>query len=949
MKILYEGHYRALEEDFRKLVAGLPDGGGIWVTASGAGPLRRLRELFLESTGRSVVAGIDFFPGFAHLACKLARVPVSVETVSAGDRILFTLRAMSSLPEGLPFHPLKDNPDTALSLGTFFERLFDYGVTPEMYRQVTMSLPRDPTVTEATVGGLFASYGETRSRRYSNCSDMILDSVSGIPPETMIFYGFYDLNPGQRRFLRKLLARGIKVYWFSPVSDGSAWREIYGRTRSFLEEMGFSTVVRSDGAVAMNDFGIVFEEMGVSGGVTAVPRGLSIISAAGETGACRAVLKTVQDLHGEGIPFERVAVVRRKADGGSLVRMAVHEGLPVNEPLRSRLADLPVAGFVADVLKAVTGGMHVGLMEKVLSHGILAGDLAVNSTELLNVSASSGIRYGPDRWLEWSGKGNGSAGLVRFVREMGNFTKKVSKPASPSGFMAALGDLAVRISSLNRDSVTWNVLFDVSAFRHEEKVAFTRFAAAYRAYLESVGMILREADSSGFRVLSPERLRGDLFDAVIFMDLEEGVFPGKSTEDPRLEDELRKMLQLSPVSMKEKEELLLLRQAGEAAGKRMVLVYTGRSASGSETAPSPFLVPLLDRMGEDGPEFSRQTSSPVVQLLGGTHPGQRTAMEALSGKLSGSDPLSEGAAGGEAARMDHGRPFDEFDGILGYCPVPLDEISPTMLEEYAACPFAFLAARCWVPGRRIRGETGSEPDPFTRGRLMHEVVEWLVEHHGFRPGGAVVKERMESAAKAHRLEESLGSRYLVEIFVERESETILNSLDTLADRNWRFFGAEVDLHGELAGTKIHGRIDLVLEDSDSGLILLDLKTGILPLRKSVTGGLKYQLPFYYLLARNNFPEREVASVAYVSISRRDPGKLMEFGGRDIESMKDTVRMNVETLVGMMREGLFPPVPTTDCGHCAFKDLCRKTPDTRLAAKVGVDERMGFFRERLKVK
>ncbi|MBN2587078.1 MAG: hypothetical protein JXR55_07270, partial [Candidatus Fermentibacteraceae bacterium] len=710
---LFEGHYRALEKDFRDLVPKLlPGCGQLWVIAAGAEQLDRLREILLDVTFGTVSAGIRFLPGIRHLAGKMQPVPAPLETVSHSDRTLFALRAMEVLEKGEPFHQLRDNHETAHSLGTFFEDLFEHGINPELYRVTSLSLSREQTSTERAAGSLLTAYGALREDHYVSCADMIMErDVRAAETDTFVFYGFYDLNPLQRRFLKRLLRDSGEVYWFSPVTENSRWESVYRRTRKLLDDLGSGSAGRSDRDVPMNEFGSFLEFLGTGGVASRPPAGLRVTAAAGEMGACRAALDRISGLRAEGVPLSGIAVARRKGEGDSLVRMAFHEGVPVNSPLTSRLVRMPQARFILDLLRFMCCDFYHVYLETVLSWGVFREEFRADASQVAGISSDLGIRIGIQRWRDWYASDEGQGELGRLLRKVDEFHGSLPERAAPAVFLKRLREFIREVTVLDTESALGWSLFDTSKFRFARGLTLESFSESLGLQYRSVEVRLREADTGGFQVLTVEKLRGSSYRSVILMDMEEGVFPRPQVEDPRLSEELRGKLQLALKSQREAEDALLLRQAGEAAEETLDIIYREQTGDGAEIAPSPFIAPLVvpaDGTAPDPRWFVRESSSPVRQLLGGGHPGQKTAMGALDGAVP-DDPVFHSALRAERSRMDFSS-FDGYDGILDRSPVEFHRWSPTLLEQYARCPFAFLAGKCWKLERREPVDIGSTPD-----------------------------------------------------------------------------------------------------------------------------------------------------------------------------------------------------------------------------------------------
>lgn len=943
IKTLYEGHYRALETDFLKLAGEiLSSGEQLTVVAAGSGQLDRLRELLLSKTAGGIIGGVKFLPGIRHLASELSAVPMVMETVSHADRTLFTMRAMEVIEPGEPLYYLRENSETAHSMGTFFENLFEHGVTPEIYEQTSLSLSGEQTKTEIIIGRVFGKYSAYRRENYTCCGDMIMERL--LPFEeagAFVFYGFYDLNPAQRRFLRRFFDHSSRIFWFSPLEENSQWNKVYARTRKLLENQGIASIRMPGAREAMNPFANFFEALHGQSRPSVPADGFRITAVSGEMGASRAALRRIIELNTEyNIPFSEIAVIRRKSAGDSLAFLAHHEGVPTACSLETKLSAVPAGKFVLDLARIDEGDFHYTLIEEILSSGILSDDLNPGPSEIARIVEASGIRMGRKHWRDWFVSLDSTNKSGRFLRKLDDFYCGLPDNAAPVEYLNQLKALVEDISAGGLPGELMEALFDKNSFRWDREISWKQFTDALGLYYREKNIVLIDGFRHGFQILTIEKIRGSTFSSVILMDLEEGVYPRPSIEDPRLSDELRKKLQMTLKSEREIEDGYLLRQAGETAGRTLDIIYRQRDASGSEIYPSSFISNLVTIDSSCSPDpawFRVSSSSAAEQMLGGTHQGQQIAF-AVSGENLHGNPFFVGSLKAESSRMDPGN-FNCYDGVIEISPFRKHVYTATMLEHYVRCPFAFLAGRLWKLNERKIPLVSSSPDSRLKGKIVHETVEEIIRLYGFKPAAADIVRVLLRESDKSGLDKKLGNSYLEELFLEKQKEIIRKSLDVLAAEEWKFFAGEVDLQGKIGDLDICGRIDLILEDKNENLVVLDLKTGKLPSKKEIEKGKYYQLPFYYRMAKSSYPDKHISKVAYAGISAREPGRLVGYSGDGIEQIMDTVQRNFELVAKMMQEGIFPPVPTGNCEFCSFKNLCRKTPSQRILTKAASDSRM----------
>ena len=136
---LDEGHYRALEESLSALFDSIPGGTPVALVTAGQPQAERIRQVLLRERG-TPLAGTDILPSIRHLAAKLSECPAPGLKPSPADTAAMAMKAMSRLEPGEPFSVMRENVSSAGSLGAFFERLLDQGITPEMYSVSTSTL-----------------------------------------------------------------------------------------------------------------------------------------------------------------------------------------------------------------------------------------------------------------------------------------------------------------------------------------------------------------------------------------------------------------------------------------------------------------------------------------------------------------------------------------------------------------------------------------------------------------------------------------------------------------------------------------------------------------------------------------------------------------------------------------------------------------------------------------
>lgn len=940
LRTVYEGHYRSLERPLRSLFSKLAeDSSAITaVVTTGRPLLERLQRVLTHDA--PVLAGCQFFPGLSRLAAKLAR-PVHREMgVSHADRALTVRRAIRELPERGAFSGLSNSFPAAHSLGSFFEKLLDLGIDSRAYNTSSMMLKKDPGPVARSVAKLFDSYESARDRLYPRAPDRLVGSYDGadLPFDNLIIYGFYDLNPGQRRFVRKLLSTSTDCYWFSPLSDASGWEELYGNTSKLLGEHSTDRI-RTDTLVPPSPF------MDISGALLndrtlpPPPEGLRVVLTEGDTGTARAVLQRVSELrNSNSIPLEAIAVVGREETRRNVCRLAHHEGVPVAEKLSVPLSVFPLGELLTAVIEVEKEDYHYSALQTIVATGCLDPAMSPDRETIYGLVLASGVRSGLAGWKEAASAEEGRESFGSLVSGLSDLAADLPDSAPPAVFARLT---AGRVAEWLADSVPVSLLnrmLSEDRFLSSVEVDRRGFAELLRLELSHEYVQIRKADPEGFRLLSPETARGTLFEAVLITDLEEGVFPQLPREDPMLPPELRKMLQLPSETMGVREQAFMFLQSMEAAAGHVDLLSMAMTSEGKECHPSMFVQPLFEENSREL-EKVQAPGGPIESLLGGGHPGQTAARQALAKKPPLQRPFLYDALSAEFERISSA-PLGVFDGVLGkgVAQMPV-RCSATALESYLRCPFAYLAEKIWNLRERTSPGITSRLEPTVKGSLLHQALENALSRHGFSAKLDEVREVLREACEEAGVAQTMGSAVLAERFVELYSRSLHAFMHSLASRRWSLEGTEQLKEGRLGELLLKGKIDLLFR-APEGLVVADFKSGT-PKRekvieKRVTSGKMFQLPFYFALLA---PEERPVRAGYLYLDQTSDIQPL-FETERVEKMLPAATEAAVRLDGLMREGFFPPIAEKNaCYNCCFRELCRLTPEDRIKWKRENDSRV----------
>lgn len=513
-----------------------------------------------------------------------------------------------------------------------------------------------------------------------------------------------------------------------------------------------------------------------------------------------------------------------------------------------------------------------------------------------------------------------------------------------------------------------------------EEVELTEAALALRELLAGATRPQGCAGRAGVAVLTPLEIRGLSFHTVVFTGLAAGGFPSRGRPDPLLGDAERRAVadglgvRLPLAELRDAESTLLFAFASEAARSRLVLVAPrSDAADGRPRLPSRLLLRVASlaagtAVGVD--EFLagdalrpvwRSVSGPsrpggvvwvdrserdVAVLLALVAAGRRSAARAyLADVLGGGVAVARRlAAWRSAASPVPGA----WDGLLGETASRVlaarhpfaAELSPTALEKYIACPFAYLLQV--VYGLQAPDDPGDalEMDAAEFGSLVHAILHdtyarvierdldspaaedslhdaWRVqctraESDGVT--GAALSWEVRRAVLLEDLRESL-----------RRDPVFASSDGRPRHVEWSFgerHGRPVSLQLE-NGVTLHfrGRLDRV-DMTASGARVIDYKSGAGGTeRLRLKERLSVQLPVYLLAVRLT-AEDPVSSITclYRLVTRRGGFEDLPLA-EDEDAALERLRQLAAGAMDLVGRGMFPRTTRQRCDFCDVRYAC----------------------------
>jgi RecB family exonuclease len=460
---------------------------------------------------------------------------------------------------------------------------------------------------------------------------------------------------------------------------------------------------------------------------------------------------------------------------------------------------------------------------------------------------------------------------------------------------------------------------------------------------------------AGVLLAEPAEIRARRFRAVFVCGLQEGEFPRAGRGEPFFSDERRyELATASGLRLRSREDALageryLFYAAVSRATERLFLAYRSSDEEGNLALGSPFISDVADLLGVGGDGLrARRRRRLLADVVwdptdAPTARERDRALAAARAPLSGDEPDARRTLGPAALeRMRHSR-------IL----------SPGALEAYANCPVKWLIERQLEPQ-----PMAPDPDPITRGSLMHDVLERLLSELGGSVTPAslgaarVILDRLIAElaqGDAERL--AVGEADVVRAGALRAIEADLRRYlehEAATGRAWRPFGLELrfgfDDEGSLPPlvlgegddeVRVRGVIDRVDVDDHGHAFVRDYKSG--NARPGWPAARwreerQLQVALYMLVVRRLMGLDAVAGVyqplrgddlrargVFVADTPLGPG-VHDRDARSPEEVDAELADAAERAVGLalrLRSGELTPCPSTcSRGGCAYPSICR---------------------------
>ena len=452
----------------------------------------------------------------------------------------------------------------------------------------------------------------------------------------------------------------------------------------------------------------------------------------------------------------------------------------------------------------------------------------------------------------------------------------------------------------------------------------------------------------------PLEVRARRFRAVFVCGLQEGEFPRPASPEPFLSDERRfELASASGVRLRAREDALaaeryLFYAALSRATERLFLAYRSSDEEGNLALPSPFIADVAELLAPDWPARRRRRLLADVVWEAGRAPTERERARAAADRgaaAGGEPPAVRRVLGTEAlGRMRH-----------------TEILSAGALEAYSDCPVRWLIERELQPRPLV-----PDPEPLTRGSLMHDLLERLlgeldgpVTPDSLTQAQAILDRLLaELAAAGGGAGLSVGSPEVVRAGALRALEADLRRYLEHEARNaggWRPLGLELRFgfegeEGSLPAlelgegperVRVRGVVDRVDVDGAGHAVVRDYKSGA---RRPAWSAARWredrqlQVALYMLVVRELTGSDPVAGF-YQPLRGEDLRARGVFvkgtsvgcgvvatdarGAEELDEMLTDAAQRAVTLAASLRAGQLEPCPQ-NCSRdgCKYPAICR---------------------------
>lgn len=494
---------------------------------------------------------------------------------------------------------------------------------------------------------------------------------------------------------------------------------------------------------------------------------------------------------------------------------------------------------------------------------------------------------------------------------------------------------------------------------------------------------VRTGDEHGVHLLPAESTQGLTFSHVFIVQLDDETWPKPIVEDPFLQDDLlrainreKQKMALTGTSRKRWKELYLFYRTVCSAINELHLSWSKTDITGNEQFASPFLKDIkklldLDKNPSSSPDKDQQEApSPAASNTADQMPetlSRRSLMNIHSDtnvrNLSHRIMLERRRkrfflASDAESKARHTGPWagkltepDHLDRQSNAFLAPDHKWSPSALEQYAQCPYAFYSNR--ILDLSDDRSTRYGLDTASEGRLIHEILRQYYQEHtaSSSPTDHNIKAICRSIFSKWETLGLQGDPYFWKINQTRiflRIKRLLNRLHASLDHEVLNVETSFGRNGEMTEVSfpnsddsyvIRGRIDRMDLDPDNQTgFVWDYKNT----RKKQKhrdrkkdesfGKTSFQLPAYLLAAHQHDASDEAHASrwtgGFIMVKEEQRNPILKLRNRSeefddwIQSVKQDIRKGIQHISRKVHQGDFSVDPDPCLRTCPYRSMCR---------------------------
>lgn len=693
-----------------------------------------------------------------------------------------------------------------------------------------------------------------------------------------------------------------------------------------------------------------------------------IFSASGEALECVEIMRRVNKYAGRGIRFDEMAVLLRTPErhGALLAEAARRAGVEAYFSGAARRPD-PSGRALLSLLHCAVENLSQRRFAEYLSLGQVpdhAGSTVGWERLLTRAAVHEG---GEQRWCErLDSLGDAAEGLRRFALPLMKELAALRVGRTWGAWLEILEALSAH--ALRSPEPVYELLDELQPMAEIGPIDLQTVLLTLEDRLRFVRPTPTGERYGRIFVGSIDEARGMSFRVVFIPGLNEGTFPARIHEDPLLLDEKRRELCMPS----EQDDADLFRTAVAAASDHLQLSYSRLDlVTGRARVPSFYVFEAYKAARGESPDvqgLQREARESAETRAGWPAPVRsEDAIDDVEYDLAELKAAFESNIPGAAAYLDGAnahvlrslrarwRRWDpKWHGSDGLLKLEIDAhihleqfrptrqpVSPSLLERYAFCPYAFVLKGIFGLKPLEQPSAPERMDPLVRGMIFHRTIADFV-----REGERDLDVVLDRVAEEYARELAPAITETWQADVERLRLDLRGWVHgrqqgwTPAFSEWSF-GLE-DVSGcdpaslpepvlVLDRYLLQGSVDLIEQNAAGQLRVVDLKTGSVPKpRPECIGGGEALQPALYALAAEAGLHRSVVGGRLHYATLRQNYQAIDV---PLQSARIRARDVLSAVDKAFEDGFFPAAPRKDaCASCDYLSICGPYEEERVSRK-----------------